>query len=73
MTPIVIDFYGKIYTGWYECVDRGMVYVSSVGLGSKAARIGNSTPESVGRMLLRELVREVQKRNQPTEGEQCAP
>ena len=66
MTRVAIDVYGKIYMGSYEYVDKGTVRVSSVGLGSKVAQISNSTAESVARMLLRELVREAQKRNQVT-------
>ncbi len=66
MTPIVIDVYGKIYMGYYECGHEGMLRVSSVGLGSKVTQTSNSAPESVARMLLRELVQEAQKRNQMT-------
>jgi hypothetical protein len=69
VTPVTIDVYGKIYIGSYEDVDEGMVRVSSVGLGSKVAQISNSTAELVARMLLRELVREAQKKKQTTDQE----
>ena len=69
MIPIVIDFYGKIYTGSYEYENKGTVRVSSVGLGSRVTQISNSAPESAARMMLRELVRDAQKRNQITERE----
>ena len=62
MTPIRIDVYGKIYTGCYDYEHKDLLRVSSVGLGSKVRQIGNTPPESVARMLLRELVLEAQKK-----------
>jgi hypothetical protein len=69
MTPIVIDLYGKIYLGSYECVDQQTVRVSSVGLGSKMAQMSGSGAESIAHKLLRELVRESRARTQMIERE----
>jgi hypothetical protein len=52
--------------GCYEYVNKDMVRVSSLGLGSMVTQISNSTPESVARMLLRELVRVAYKKSQMT-------
>jgi hypothetical protein len=58
---ISIRHEGEVYSGWCSVSGRGagrMVTTSSPLFGSKTTQVGGSPPESIGRVLLGELVRE---------------
>jgi hypothetical protein len=54
--PVSIEVNGKTYNGTYT-VDGSIISVS-FALGSKRTQIGGSSPESLARVMLCELIRE---------------
>jgi hypothetical protein len=52
--PITIEYSGNTYRGSYR-VDGEMIYVTS-DFGDRWATLGNSPPELIARIVLRELV-----------------
>ena len=57
---VLVEVGGKSYTGHYM-VEKGMLTVSTL-TGRKTTQLGGSTPASLARILLRELVEEERKR-----------
>jgi hypothetical protein len=53
---ISVEINGKIYRG--SCSIRGRVITVSSAYGQKSTQIGNSHPDVLAKMLLRELVRD---------------
>jgi len=53
---VSVEVEGETITAHYT-VDRGLVKVSW-GMGSKTTQVGSSEPESIARLLLRELAQE---------------
>jgi hypothetical protein len=54
--PVEIEFEGKTYTGSYT-VEQGMITVSNL-YGRKVTQVGSSSPASLARIMLAEIVRE---------------
>jgi hypothetical protein len=53
---VEIEFGGRTVSGFYR-VKRGLISVST-SQGSKATQVGGSPPESLARVMLRELAKE---------------
>ena len=53
--PISVEIDGKTYSGSYS-ISGKVITVSYMG-ARKAPQVGGSGPDTIGRMLLRELVR----------------
>ena len=57
---VQVEFEGKIYSVSYK-VERGLIHVSTA-FGSKDTQVGNSPPESLARLMGRELLAEAKDR-----------
>ena len=57
---ISIEIEGKVYVADYELISKVLTVNSS--LGSKSTQLGGMAPESLARILLRELVQEKTRR-----------
>jgi hypothetical protein len=62
-TDITIEMNGVTYGGWFE-TSRGLVTVHTL-YGSKSTQTGNTPPEVLAKMMLRELVEEEKGRKDP--------
>lgn len=58
---ISIDEEGRHYRATWK-VERGVLTVSSFDLGSKSTQVGDSPPDSLARIMLRELVNDIRTR-----------
>jgi hypothetical protein len=60
--PVSIEWEGKKYAGSYY-VEKGMITVSG-SWGQKSTQVGNSPPELLARIMLRELAQEAKARGE---------
>ena len=56
-TVVEVEVDGKLYRGRYH-VDRGIIALSTLDGRRKATQLGSSPPESLARILLREIIRD---------------
>jgi hypothetical protein len=54
--PVTVEVGGRTYTGSYEV--SGRVITVRTAHGSRATQVGGTPPDTMAKMLLRELIRE---------------